>query len=116
MDHDNFLSELERCILANSSSPPDLLPKSYSSDDLASMYLNGDFDPEEDEVYYSEEDLEEEDEDIIQVIYIDDSNFSKLDPEEIKAFINNLSTILGVDAYSEEEIARFIEQCKKPKD
>ena len=116
MDHDNFLSELERCILANSSSPPGLLPTSYSSDDLASMYLNGDFDPEEDEDYYSEEDLEEEDEDIIQVIYIDDSNFSKLDPEEIKAFINNLSTILGVDAYSEEEIARFIEQCKKPKD
>ena len=115
MDHKNFLSELERCILANSSSPPDLLPTSYSSDDLATMYLNGDFDPEEDYEGYEEEDLDE-DEDLIQIIYIDDSNFAKLNPDEIKSFIQSLSTILGVDAYSEEEINQIIEQCKKAKD
>lgn len=118
MEKTEFLSELERCIIANSSSPPEMRPTSYSSDDLASMYLNGEFDPEDDYEYDEEsEDGEgDDDEDMIQVIYIDDSNFSKLDPEEIKAFIHNLSTILGVDAYSEDEINRFIQQCKKPKD
>lgn len=117
MDHNDFLSELERCILANSSSPPELIPSSYSSDDLATMYLNGEFDPdEEDYEGFEEEDIDGEDEDLIQIIYIDDSNFSKLTPEELRSFIQNLSVILGADPYSEDEINKIIEQCRKAKD
>lgn len=113
MDQSNFLSELERCILANSSSPPE--PKvTHTADDLATMYLNGEFDPDYDTI--EDYDEEDDDEDIVQIVYIDDSNFSKLDPEEIKSFINSLSTILGTDAYTEEEINKFIQQCKKHKD
>ena len=124
MDHEKFLSELERCILANSSSPPEDNHKpKYSSDDLARMYLSGNFgeidENEFDENGYSEvseDEIDEDEEDLIQVIYIDDSNFSKLDPEEIKSFITHLSTILGTNPYSEDEINKIITQCKKPKE
>lgn len=119
MDHNTFLSELERCILANSSSPPELTP-TYSSDELAEMYLNGEFNEadgdEYDPEYDPENDDDEDDEDLIQIIYIDDSNFAKLGEDEIKSFIHNLSTILGAEPYSEDEIKKFIAQSKKPKD
>lgn len=124
MDHDKFLSELERCILANSSSPPEVKqPTTFSSDQLASMYLNGEFNEiDEDEFSehgYSEVDEDEyneDEEDLIQVIYIDDSNFAKLDPEELKNFISHLTTILGVSPYSEDEVNKIINQAKKPKE
>lgn len=117
MDHNAFISELERCILADSSSPPELTP-TYSSDELAEMYLNGEFNDVDESEYDSEYDSVdgEDDEDLIQIIYIDDSNFAKLDEEEIKNFIHSLSTILGAEPYSEEEVKKFISQSKKPKD
>lgn len=124
MEHEPFLSELERCILANSSSPPEITQTKYSSSELAEMYLNGEFnlinEEEFDEHGYSEVDEDEEgyneDEDMLQIIYIDDSNFSKLDPDQIKDFINHLTTILGVSPYSEDEVSKFINQRKKPKE
>lgn len=126
MDHTQFISELERCILANSSSPPEAKAPTYSSAELANMYLNGDFNQIDDPDFLAEhgyEIVEDEDdgdgddeEDLIQVIYIDDSNFSKLDPEDLKNFINHLTTILGVNPYSEDEVNKIISQCKKPKE
>lgn len=106
-----FISELEECIMAGTSSP-NYTPK-YTSEELAEKYLNGEYDEIESEEYYEGYDDEE---DLVQVIYIDDANFSKLDPVEIKSFIKNLSIILGTSPYSEDEINRFISQCRKSKD
>lgn len=104
-----FISELEECILAGTSSP-NHTPK-YTSEELAEKYLNGEYDEVLDEYY--DEDGDDEDEDLIQVIYIDDDNFSKLEESEIKDFINSLSVILGASPYSEDEIKQFISKCKK---
>lgn len=123
MDDNEFLSELERCILANSSSPTETNSTSYSSEDLASMYLNGEYNEiDEDELdengYHevSDEEMDDDEDDQIQIIYIDDTNFNKLDPDQIKTFISQLSIILGVSPYSDDEVNKFIAQCKKPKE
>ena len=113
MEDKKFISELEECILANSSE--NLETPKYTSDELAEIYLNGDYDQMLSEELMNDDD--EDDEEIVQVIYIDDSNFAKLDPEEMKVFFEGLTKILGANPYTTDEVERFITQLgKKQKD